>query len=126
MIPFFKENGFIRKLCSHCRVYYWTQDETSTSCLDAPCCNYDFIGAPPVHRKYSSSEMREKFLTYFERHSHKRIAPYPVVARWRNDLMFTIAEQNPQDYEDLVLIMKEVPWRLERFGDQILEALSHN
>ena len=42
------------------------------------------------------------------------------------DLMFTIAEQNPQDYEDLVLIMKEVPWRLERFGDQILEALSHN
>jgi alanyl-tRNA synthetase len=35
--------------------------------------------------------MREKFLSYFERYGHKRLAPYPVVARWRDDLMFTIA-----------------------------------
>jgi ribonuclease D len=42
------------------------------------------------------------------------------------DLMFTIAERNPQDYHDLESIMCDVPWRMERFGDQILEALSHN
>jgi ribonuclease D len=42
------------------------------------------------------------------------------------DLMFTIAERNPQDFDDLESIMCDVPWRLERFGDQILETLSHN
>jgi ribonuclease D len=42
------------------------------------------------------------------------------------DLMFTIAERNPNDYDDLVSIMSDVPWRMERFGDQILEAISHN
>jgi alanyl-tRNA synthetase len=90
-IPFFREHGFVRKLCPHCREYYWTQDETSTHCGDAPCTDYDFIGNPPTNKKYSNSEMREKFLNYFERNGHKRISPYPVVARWRDDLMFTIA-----------------------------------
>ena len=42
------------------------------------------------------------------------------------DLMFSIAEQNPHDYDDLLVIMQDVPWRLDRFGDQILESLSHN
>ena len=42
------------------------------------------------------------------------------------DLMFTIAEHHPHDYKDLESIMGDVPWRLERFGDQIIEALSHN
>ena len=35
--------------------------------------------------------MREAFLRFFERHGHKRIAPYPVVARWRDDLLFVHA-----------------------------------
>jgi alanyl-tRNA synthetase len=90
-LPFFKENGFTRKRCPHCGLYYWTQDEDSTSCGDAPCVDYDFIGASPVSHAYTLKEMREKFLSFFERHGHKRVAPYPVVARWRDDLMFTIA-----------------------------------
>jgi len=91
MLPFFKENGFTRKQCPHCGIHYWTQDEDSTSCGDAPCVDYDFIGASPVSHVFTLKEMREKFLSFFERHGHKRIAPYPVVARWRDDLMFTIA-----------------------------------
>jgi alanyl-tRNA synthetase len=90
-LPFFKEHGFVRKQCPHCGVHYWTQDEGSTSCGDAPCMDYDFIGSSPVSRRFTLGEMREKFLGYFERNGHKRIAPYPVVARWRDDLMFTIA-----------------------------------
>jgi len=35
--------------------------------------------------------MREAFLSFFERHGHERIKPYPVVARWRDDLYFTSA-----------------------------------
>jgi alanyl-tRNA synthetase len=35
--------------------------------------------------------MREAFLSFFERHGHERIEPYPVVARWRDDLYLTSA-----------------------------------
>lgn len=35
--------------------------------------------------------MRETFLSFFEKHGHTRIPPYPVVARWRNDIYLTHA-----------------------------------
>jgi alanyl-tRNA synthetase len=35
--------------------------------------------------------MRESFLSFFEKHGHARIKPYPVVARWREDLYLTHA-----------------------------------
>jgi len=35
--------------------------------------------------------MRECFLSFFERRGHTRIKPYPLVARWRDDLYFTNA-----------------------------------
>jgi len=35
--------------------------------------------------------MREAFLSFFEKRGHKRIKPYPVVARWRDDLYLTHA-----------------------------------
>ena len=90
-LPFFHENGFVRKLCPSCGNYYWTLDSDAENCGDAPCVDYSFIGRSPVKRRYTFPEMREKFLSFFEERSHKRIAPYPVVARWRDDLMFTIA-----------------------------------
>jgi len=90
-IPFFKERGLTRKLCPHCGLHYWTVDPDSENCGDAPCVDYTFINNSPVNRKYTMPEMREKFLSFFEKHDHTRISPYPVVARWRNDLMVTIA-----------------------------------
>tara|TARA_B100000965_G_scaffold15252_1_gene11476 strand:+ start:10431 stop:13115 length:2685 start_codon:yes stop_codon:yes gene_type:complete len=35
--------------------------------------------------------MREAFLDYFEQRGHARIDPYPVLARWRDDIHLTIA-----------------------------------
>jgi alanyl-tRNA synthetase len=35
--------------------------------------------------------MREAFLSFFEKNNHKRIKPYPVVARWRSDIYLTHA-----------------------------------
>jgi alanyl-tRNA synthetase len=35
--------------------------------------------------------MREAFLSFFEKHGHTRIKPYPVVARWRADIYLTHA-----------------------------------
>lgn len=39
------------------------------------------------------------------------------------DLMLSVAERNPHDLKELTEILSETPWRLNHFGDQILEAL---
>ncbi len=90
-LPFFTENGFLRKQCSICGEYFWTQDSHKENCGDAPCQDYDFIEDSPTKKKYSLSEMREAFISFFEKNSHKRIQPYPIIARWRDDLYVTIA-----------------------------------
>ena len=35
--------------------------------------------------------MREAFLCFFDKHGHTRVDPYPIVARWRDDIHLTIA-----------------------------------
>ena len=40
------------------------------------------------------------------------------------DVMYTIAAQDPANHGELAEIMAQVPWRLDRFGDQILGTLS--
>lgn len=39
------------------------------------------------------------------------------------DLLFSLAEKNPHSSDELAAAMQDVPWRLEHFGDQILEVL---
>jgi alanyl-tRNA synthetase len=90
-LPFFQEEGYVRKLCPSCGNHYWTLDPDAESCGDAPCVDYTFMGNSPVNRPYTVAEMREKFLSFFEDRGHLRVSPYPVVARWRDDLMITIA-----------------------------------
>ena len=90
-LPFFMENDFVRKKCKICGSYFWTQDKTLENCGDAPCQEYTFLCNPPTNRRYTLEELREAFLSFFERNGHTRIKPYPVVARWREDLFVTIA-----------------------------------
>jgi len=90
-IPFFAENDFVRKKCSICGEFFWTQNLDRENCGDSPCQEYGFIGKPPTKKKYSMGEMREAFLSFFEKNGHTRIQPYPVVARWRDDIYVTIA-----------------------------------
>lgn len=40
------------------------------------------------------------------------------------DLLFSIASQNPQQKDELARILNQVPWRLERFGDEIMVLLA--
>jgi len=42
------------------------------------------------------------------------------------DLMYALAESNPGCREDLEASLGDAPWRLEHFGDQILEVLSRH
>jgi alanyl-tRNA synthetase len=93
-LPFFKQTGYVRKLCPRCKEYYWTQNPAQETCGEATskgCSYYTFIGKPATKRSYSLQEMREAFLSFFEKHGHTRIRPYPVVARWRDDIYLTHA-----------------------------------
>ncbi len=85
-VPFFRENSFQRKKCVCCGSHFWTQRPDQTLCGDSPCVEYSFIGNSPAKKAYSVHDMRELFLSFFEKNGHTRIRPYPIVARWRNDV----------------------------------------
>jgi alanyl-tRNA synthetase len=85
------DNGFKRKECKSCKRHFWTIDPDRELCGDSPCVPYSFISAPPTKRSYSIKEMREAFLSFFERRGHTRVNRYPVIARWRDDVFLTIA-----------------------------------
>ncbi|MDD1711963.1 MAG: alanine--tRNA ligase [Methanoregulaceae archaeon] len=89
-LDYFKAQGLHRNVCRKCGAAFWTRDATRDICGDAPCEPYNFIGEP-VFRRHSVEEMREAFLTFFERNGHTRIERYPVAARWRDDIYLTIA-----------------------------------
>jgi len=93
-LPFFKQEGFVRKRCPRCGEWYWTQNLKRETCGESSsdeCGCYTFIGDPATKKSYTLGEMREEFLSFFERNGHTRIRPYPVVARWRKDVYLTNA-----------------------------------
>ncbi len=93
-VTFFDEQDYVRKLCPECGEYFWTQIPEMKTCGEASskrCALYTFISNPPTRKSYSLREMRESFLSFFEKRGHKRMKPYPVVARWRDDLYLTSA-----------------------------------
>ena len=93
-LPFFKEQDYTRKLCPKCDEYFWTQNPEVNTCEEATsdeCAFNTFIGNPPTRSAYTLPEMREVFLKFFEKRGHTKIAPYPIVARWRSDIYLTHA-----------------------------------
>ncbi|TMH96906.1 alanine--tRNA ligase [Candidatus Bathyarchaeota archaeon] len=84
-LPYFRELGFIRRKCPSCGSNYWGAPEQNT-CGEVPCAPYSFIGTPPTKRRYTLADMRIQFMDYFAERGHTRINPYPIVARWRNDV----------------------------------------
>lgn len=90
-IEFMREHGYTRRRCRSCGAYFWTPHPDQELCGESPCVDYTFLGNPPTRRRYSVGEMRNEFLKFFERNGHTIIDPYPVVARWRDDLLVTIA-----------------------------------
>jgi len=90
-LPFMRENGFSRKRCKSCGSYFWTQIPDQELCNDSPCVENTFVGNPPTSLRADVNEVRKIFLKFFEDRGHTVIKPYPVVARWRDDLLVTIA-----------------------------------
>ena len=95
-IPFWDESGHIRRTCSVTGLYFWTRDNNRTTSGDTHEDPYTFIGSPiidgfPMRGKELKDSMRSSFLNYFSENSHTQIDPYPVIARWRDDIHLTIA-----------------------------------
>ena len=93
-LPFFKQEGFVRKHCPKCGEWYWTQNQAQETCGESSsdeCGFYTFINNPATKKSFTLPEMREAFLSFFEKNGHTRIKPYPVVARWRKDIYLTHA-----------------------------------
>ena len=89
-LDYFKDQGLTRKICKSCGSAFWTRDSSREVCGDAPCEPYSFIGNP-VFTCHTVDEMREAYLSFFEKNGHTRIERYPVAARWRDDIYLTIA-----------------------------------
>ncbi len=95
-IPYWEEAGFIRRTCRVTGQFFWTRDPTRDTCGDSVEDSYTFIGKPiidgyPMRGKALKDAMREMFLNFFEQRNHERVTPYPVIARWRDDIHLTIA-----------------------------------
>lgn len=90
-IQFLLDNGFEKKKCIKCGSIFWTNDKNRLTCGEAPCDPYSFLNNPPTKKRYTLEEMREEFLSFFEKKGHKRIRRYPIVARWREDVFLVNA-----------------------------------
>ncbi len=90
-LEFFKQRGYVRKRCKVCGEYFWTLNPDREVCGESPCEAYKFVGKKLARKPLSLREAREAFLSFFEERGHRRIKPYPVVARWRTDMFLTDA-----------------------------------
>ncbi len=89
-LEYFKKNGFIRQKCKVCGTYFWSQ-RISDVCGESPCVENTFIGNAPTILHLDLNGVREAFISFFNKNGHTIIEPYPVVCRWRDDLLVTIA-----------------------------------
>ncbi len=92
--------GYQRRLCKQCGRYFWSMAERDT-CADSSCVGYEFIGRPPAKKPLDYVEAWKKVESYFVKSGHTSLKPYPTVARWRDDLYFTIASIN--DFQPYVV-----------------------
>ncbi len=92
----FHDNGYTRRQCRVTELWFWTCDEQRETCGDTEEDEYTFIGAPIIagyqqRGRELKDLMREAFISFLEGIGHTRVAPYPVLARWRDDIHLTIA-----------------------------------
>jgi len=89
-VQLFKEKGFVRKQCSSCGKLFWTLNPDQDRCGDTRCVGgYQFLGKKGKNLDFD--EAIKSLTNFFVRHGHTAIKDYPVVARWRQDMDFTIA-----------------------------------
>src|SRR3990167_3983267 len=87
-----KDEGFLRKKCKSCNLFFWSTIENRNLCGNPSCSGvYTFIGNTPASKKLDYIELWEKFSIMFKRLGYTPIKRYPVAARWRGDTDFVQA-----------------------------------
>jgi alanyl-tRNA synthetase len=94
------QRGFKRQKCKKCQRNFWAK-EMRELCGDPSCIGYQFIGSTPVKKKLGYIDTWKVIEKYFTETGHGYVKPYPTVARWRDDLYFTIASIN--DFQPYVV-----------------------
>ncbi|MET1160607.1 MAG: alanine--tRNA ligase [Thermoprotei archaeon] len=85
------DRGYGKYKCSKCGLWFWSRVERGV-CPDRPCSKYDFLYKEyKTVKKLELDEARKEFIDFFVSKGHGYMDPYPVLARWRNDLYLTIA-----------------------------------
>jgi len=87
-VKYLEEQGFKRRTCKNCGNHFWSI-EARDVCSDSTCVGYKFIGEKYSRKKLSYTETWDAVKDYFVKTGHAYVEPYPVVARWRDDLYFT-------------------------------------
>lgn len=95
-----EDHGFSRRQCRHCKRMFWSKADRD-QCGDSSCVGYQFIGKTPVKKKLDYIQTWKAIEKYFTKNGHGYVKPYPTVARWRDDLYFTIASIN--DFQPYVV-----------------------
>ena len=94
------ERGYSRQQCNKCSRFFWSV-QARELCSDPSCIGYRFIGKKMAAKPLGYVETWKKIEEYFKKTGHASVEPYPTVARWRDDLYFTIASIN--DFQPYVV-----------------------
>ncbi|MFW6220209.1 MAG: alanine--tRNA ligase [Nanoarchaeota archaeon] len=87
-----KRDGFIRKQCKNCNIYFWSVNKNQDVCGDSICNGgFNFFENNPAKEKLSYVKVWQKFSKMFEDFGYTKIKRYPTVARWNPTMEFTIA-----------------------------------
>ncbi len=105
-LEYFEAKGFERKKCPSCRRFFWSRGNQKI-CGEPPCGKYSFLDNSPFKKSFTLDEMREEYLNFLEKNGHTRVSPYPVDARWRDDVLLTQA--SIYDFQPLVTSGKTPP-----------------
>ncbi|MFA6327910.1 MAG: alanine--tRNA ligase [Candidatus Micrarchaeia archaeon] len=94
------ERGYTRQQCAKCKRHFWSV-EAREICSDASCMGYKFIGKKMAKNPLGYVETWKRIEEYFTKNGHASIESFPTVARWRDDLYFSIASIN--DFQPYVV-----------------------
>ncbi len=88
---FLESLGYAKYRCRVCGGEFYSLLPRDT-CPDSPCSKYEFLyNDYPSIRRLNVENSRRAFIDFFTKNNHGYIEPYPVVAKWRDDLYLTIA-----------------------------------
>jgi alanyl-tRNA synthetase len=87
-----KSEGFMRKKCVKCGVFFWTVNKDQDVCGDPSCSGgFRFINGSPAKKEMDYIQVWQEFARLFKEWGYTPIKRYPVVARWRDDMDFVMA-----------------------------------